>query len=113
MQSLRILAIVAAALLVFSSCEEDEKPQSKTSILTSKNWKMTAQTVNPGFPIGNGAVITDFYEQFYEDCDKDNTRNLMRTAPIPKMKVLQNVTAKILRLFLAPGPSIQMKLLYQ
>lgn len=73
MKSLRILAVVAVALLAFSSCEEDEKPQNKTSILTSKNWKMTGQTVNPGFPIGNGAVITDFYEQFYEDCDKDNT----------------------------------------
>jgi Lipocalin-like domain len=55
--------------LVFTACKKDK---STTELLTSGNgWKITAFTVNPGIPVGNGVVITDFYAQI-EACTKDD-----------------------------------------
>ena len=37
-------------------------PETKTQLLTGKNWKVTALTVNPGIDVtGNGVLITDLY----------------------------------------------------
>jgi hypothetical protein len=35
--------------------------ETKTQLLTGKNWKITAQTLNPGLDIGTGTLITDSY----------------------------------------------------
>ena len=49
-----LILLALAAGLAFTSCSKDEdtKPQTKTEMLTGKNWKVTAQTtsVNNGNP---------------------------------------------------------------
>jgi hypothetical protein len=63
------------AFLTISSCKkEDEKTtpaKTKTELLTSKPWKSTALTINPGLSIG-GTIITDFFAQL-PSCSKDDT----------------------------------------
>jgi hypothetical protein len=70
-----ILIIAALAFLTISSCKkEDEKTtpaKTKTELLTSKPWKSTALTINPGLSI-DGPKITDFFAQM-PSCSKDDT----------------------------------------
>jgi hypothetical protein len=70
-----ILIIAALAFLTISSCKKDDEKttpaKSKTELLTSKAWRATALTINPGINIG-GTTITDFYAQL-PSCTKDDT----------------------------------------
>jgi hypothetical protein len=43
---------------------------TRLTLLTDKNWIITAATISPGVNIG-GTIITDFYGQ-YQPCDKDD-----------------------------------------
>lgn len=74
MKKLRILAILAVAVAVFSSCEEKDEKPSKTGLITGKFWILEAATVDPGLPL-NGTIVTNLYPQL-PTCYKDNTMKL-------------------------------------
>ena len=66
--------IIAGALgLTLLGCKKDKETPapSKTELLTSKDWVISAQTVSPGLPNPNGGTITDLYAQL-APCDKDD-----------------------------------------
>lgn len=68
-------ALVALTLLsiVFTSCEKDKdnKPDN-VGLLTGKNWKMTAFTIDPAIDwFGNGTQVTNIYAQL-PACAKDD-----------------------------------------
>ncbi|TGE20479.1 DUF5004 domain-containing protein [Hymenobacter aquaticus] len=71
-----LLALFATTVLV-SSCkkENDSEPgpkaQTKTELLSGKDWVMTAQTVDPGLVDDNGKVVTDLFP-YLNACDKDD-----------------------------------------
>lgn len=53
-QSAKLLFFITISLtFVFSACKKDKNddPATKTELITASKWKMTAFTVNPGFPI--------------------------------------------------------------
>jgi len=60
--------------LSFSACKkdkkEDPKPKTKTELLTNKNWKLVASTVDPAFP-ANNTLYTNLFT-ILRDCYKDN-----------------------------------------
>jgi Lipocalin-like domain len=62
-----ILAIVAL------SCKDDDNDALSTETMLSveKGWKITAHTIDPAYPLGNGTTISNWYAQ-YEDCEKDD-----------------------------------------
>src|SRR3712207_1792123 len=70
-----LLLLALAAGLTFTSCskDDDKAPQTKTEMLTGKNWKVTAQTtaVNNGTPsdtyAGERACTKDDFITFATD----------------------------------------------
>lgn len=65
------LLLALAVLPLFVSCKkDDDKPKSKTELLTDKNWRQTAGTADPGLP-NNGTIVTDYFGQL-NACAKDN-----------------------------------------
>ncbi len=72
-----IFSLLSLAIL-FSSCSKDkEELSAKTELLTKSAWKMTAYTVEPGFPTfddeGNITGSTNDIFAFLDDCEKDDT----------------------------------------
>ncbi|UYZ58597.1 hypothetical protein [Hymenobacter latericus] len=55
----------------FTACEDDAELPNKTDLLTGKDWKMTAASVAPGIPDGNGGTIRDVYAR-YPSCRQDD-----------------------------------------
>jgi hypothetical protein len=56
---------------IMSSCKKDDDP-TKTDLLTSKDWKTTALTIDPAVDMnGDGTADTDMLS-LYEDCQKDD-----------------------------------------
>jgi hypothetical protein len=49
MKQLGILATLVLAVMIFTSCEENESKPSKKELLSGKNWKVTAWTVTPAY----------------------------------------------------------------
>lgn len=78
-QPFRLLIICLLSFnLLFSSCKKDEEELSpKTELLTNSAWKMTAYTVDPGFPTfdneGNITGSTNGIFVLLDDCEKDDT----------------------------------------
>ncbi len=71
----RIIAVMTVAmLLVTTSCKKDDDDPTPTpyEYLTAGDWKITGMEFNPGIDIGLGIVITDIYNDFMEDCSKDD-----------------------------------------
>jgi hypothetical protein len=69
-----LLALVFVLLTVFSACKKDKKetPKSKTDLLTTGQWKMTAFTVSPPMDLdGDGIVDSDVYATMGA-CEKDD-----------------------------------------
>ena len=67
----KVLITLSAALLIagFNGCSKDD--DSKLSeVITGKNWKLTAMTINPGFNF-LGVMITDVYAMM-EPCTQDD-----------------------------------------
>lgn len=66
-----LFLFLSSVILTSVSCKKDEdSPQTKTEILSGKNFVLTAWTINP--PIAyNGIEISDFYS-FLEACEKDD-----------------------------------------
>ena len=72
-----MILVIMSATIALSACKKDASPVSKTDLLTASQWKMTAFTVDPGFPIfdalGNiTGYSTDMYSSM-ESCSKDDT----------------------------------------
>lgn len=68
------LALFAFVAILFSCKKEDPAP-TKTELLTAKNWKLTAATIDPALPIaGTGGLQTtnDYYTHFLATCQKDD-----------------------------------------
>ena len=63
--------------LFFSACNKDDELITKTDLLTSSSWKVTAETIDPGFPTfdnqGNITGSTNDLFAMMDDCSKDNT----------------------------------------
>lgn len=66
---------IALLGIAFTSCEEDKKDETKadkTALLTEKNWKVTAMTVDPAIDLfGTGTPVTNVYAQM-PACVKDD-----------------------------------------
>ncbi len=64
---------LAVLSIAFVSCEKDKdnKPDN-TELLTGKNWKLTAFTIDPAIDwFGNGTLVTNIYAQL-PTCAKDD-----------------------------------------
>lgn len=68
----RVLPVVSVGLLVLLSGCKKEEPVTRTSLLTSTAWRMTAMTASPGIDDGTGRLVTDQYAEL-APCNKDNT----------------------------------------
>lgn len=69
-----VTAAAISATIFIASCDKDQTviPVTRTEILSGKNWKITALTVDPARNYGVfGPSVTDWYAQ-YRDCEKDN-----------------------------------------
>lgn len=65
------LLLTAFIALTTVQCKKEDK-KTKTELLTSGQWRITAHTANPGFDWDNdGTVSTDIYSQ-YDACEKDD-----------------------------------------
>ena len=62
--------------LLFSACNKDDDLITKTDLLTSSSWKVTAEIIDPGFPTfdnqGNITGSTNDLFAMMDDCSKDN-----------------------------------------
>lgn len=65
------LALFAFVAILFS-CKKDDP--TKTELLTGKNWKLTAATIDPGLLVvgASGAHLTNDYTEALAECQKDN-----------------------------------------
>ena len=69
-----LFLVLAASIVAFTACEKDKdsEPKSKTSLLTSESWKMTASVVDPAVDWdGFGTMVTNIYSQM-PACSKDD-----------------------------------------
>ncbi len=69
-----LLAITTAS--TFIACKKDNKDdnagKTKTELITTGSWKVTAYTVNPALDVdGDGDVETNVFD-YYEACEKDD-----------------------------------------
>src|SRR4051812_20106422 len=64
--------IIAAAVMFISGCSKDDKSPSRTEILTTGKWKISAINMTPPTDYdGDGIVDSDVYA-YLETCDKDD-----------------------------------------
>lgn len=69
---------LAMVLLIGASCQKSgenssNSSKSKTQLLTQKNWKIVAHTVNPAVDLnGDGTADSDVFATVYEACNKDD-----------------------------------------
>jgi len=74
MKTFRILSLALLVAIAFVACKKDDPAPTpaptKTELLTEKNWKVTALTVNPGFVL-DGVSYTDIYAQM-DACSQDD-----------------------------------------
>jgi len=70
------LSLLSTTFL-FSACNKDDELITKTDLLTSSSWKLTAEIIDPGFPtFDNEGNITGSTNDLFarmDDCSKDNT----------------------------------------
>jgi hypothetical protein len=73
MKKARLLyySTLLAAGCTFTACEKETEGPNKVDLLTNKDWKMTAGSVNPGIPDGSGGTIRDVYAN-YQPCRQDD-----------------------------------------
>ncbi|MGZ8511011.1 MAG: lipocalin family protein [Chitinophagaceae bacterium] len=68
------LLLVMTGAITFQACKKDKKDstKTKTELITTGTWKITAQTVNPALDWdGDGDVETNLFDDT-EACLKDN-----------------------------------------
>jgi hypothetical protein len=64
------MVLLSGLILAGTSCSKDEDEKTNKDLLTGKNWKMTAFTINPPVVI-EGVSFSDFYA-FLPACTKDD-----------------------------------------
>lgn len=74
--------LAIAMLVVMSSCEKDEETKSDQEYLTAGNWKITSVVLSPGIDIPGIGTITDIYDLFIEECNKDDLVKFMTNGTI-------------------------------
>jgi hypothetical protein len=71
-----LLLSLFSLTFLFSACKKDDGVITKTDLLTSGAWKVTAETIDPGFPTfdneGNITGSTNDLFAMMEDCSKDD-----------------------------------------
>ncbi len=70
-KNLFLAGFAAFFALALAACKEE----TRTDILTSGNWKVAAQTVEPGFAIVTPSGLSesnDYYRDVLQDCQKDD-----------------------------------------
>ncbi|MEQ8359622.1 MAG: DUF5004 domain-containing protein [Cytophagales bacterium] len=78
MRNLLLLTIISS---LFIACGDDDSgstpgaSKSKTELLTEGKWQITAMTIAPAVDLGGGNLVTDFYNNFLEECDRDDLLN--------------------------------------
>jgi hypothetical protein len=77
------LLTLLLCLFAITSCivNDDDDDNDRTKLLTEKNWKLTASTVDPAISINGSAPITNLFAQ-YQDCYKDNLTKFNKTGII-------------------------------
>lgn len=71
---LATLLLAMAGTLLFQACKKDEKdtPKTKTELITTGTWKMTAYTVNPAIDFDlDGDTETNIFD-ILDGCVKDD-----------------------------------------
>ena len=68
--------VLLGSFLAFQGCKDDEgsttpAAKTKTELLSASPWIMSAGTVSPGMPYGEGNLITDLFSMS-EPCEKDD-----------------------------------------
>ena len=74
------ICFILMGLFLQFSCKKDDNNSSKTELLTSHCWVMTAATVDPSVVV-NGAVISDVYAVL-PLCDRDNVACILENGNI-------------------------------
>jgi len=64
------IMLLSGLILAGTSCSKDEDEKTNKDLLTGKDWKMTALTVNPAVVI-EGISFSDFYA-FLPACTQDD-----------------------------------------
>lgn len=69
-----MLVLSLLTTFLFTSCTEDEpkKKLTNTELLCLAPWKLVDETIEPGYEIGSGEIITNTFAREYPDCVKDN-----------------------------------------
>ena len=68
------LLLVMAGILPFQACkkDEDDTPKTKTELITTGTWKMTAYTINPAADLDlDGDTETNVFD-YIDGCVKDD-----------------------------------------
>ncbi len=70
---LSLLLVLTAPLAGCKKDKDDPQPaKSRTELLTNKNWRLTAATIDPAIDLfGTGTATTNLFAQ-YPDCTKDD-----------------------------------------
>lgn len=69
--------VLVGSFLAFQGCKDDDgatttpAAKTKTELLSVSPWILSASTVNPGIPDGEGNLITDLFSMS-EPCDNDD-----------------------------------------
>ncbi|WP_162910812.1 hypothetical protein [Hymenobacter oligotrophus] len=69
MKTIPLFGALALGLALVACKKEDEKPKSKTELLTAKNWRITADKRTS---VTNGQTTTTDAYASYPDCTKDD-----------------------------------------
>ncbi len=70
-----ILMIAVSTLLVvcITSCKKDDEKTGYDYLTEAKNgWKLTTATSDPAYQLEVGAPVTDLFQGFIRDCEKDD-----------------------------------------
>jgi Domain of unknown function (DUF5004) len=76
-----LVGMFVGTLATISSCKKDKEEETvtpaptpaptKTELLTGKNWKLVAATINPAIELSPGVFVTDWYAQI-QPCEQDD-----------------------------------------
>ena len=67
-----LVVLISATIKSCKKSEDDNKPKTKTELLTSGNWMYTSCIVSPAYDYyGDGNPVTDIYS-IMKSCEKDD-----------------------------------------
>jgi hypothetical protein len=69
-------ALIILSVAVIAGCKKDDNKNSstsKTQLLTTGNWKLTSDYLDPGYDVNGDGIADHEMINFYDACEKDNT----------------------------------------